>query len=86
VARIVIAGIAMNRGPLLRWSIAGKTHVKAAGERAYLCRAVDQHRQVIDLLLSERPDLAEAPPIFSRDWASPDEGGKADCGISGDQQ
>ena len=86
VARIVIAGTAMNRGPLLRWSIAGKTHVRVAGEWAYLCRAVDQHGQVIDLLLSVRPDLAEAPPIFSRERASPEEGREADCGISDDHQ
>ena len=70
MARIVIAGMAMNRGPLSRWSIAGKTHVKVAGEWGYLCRAVDQHGRVIDLLLSVRPDLAEAPPLFSRERGS----------------
>ena len=56
----------------MRWSIFDETYVKVAGERAYLYRAVDQHGQVIDVLRSVRRDLAEPPPIFSRERASPD--------------
>lgn len=48
----------------MRWSIVDETYVTVAGEWAYLYRAVDQHGQVIDLLLSVRGDLAEPPPNF----------------------
>jgi hypothetical protein len=80
----------MHRGALLRWSIVDETYVKVAGERAYLYRAVDQHGQVIDVLLSVRRDLAEPPPNFQPGTGVPDQGCKArckaNCGISGDQQ
>jgi len=40
--------------------------VKVAGQRTYLYRAVDQHRQVIDVLLSARRDLAAARRFLTR--------------------
>ena len=61
VARIAMAIIADARGAPLRWPIAGATYVKVAGEWAHLYRAVDQHGQVIDVLLSVRRDLAAEP-------------------------
>ena len=48
-----------------RW-FADETSVKVAGQWTYLYRAVDQHGQVIDVLLSERRDLAAARRFFSR--------------------
>ena len=48
-----------------RW-FADETYVKVAGRWAYLYRAIDQHGQVIDVLLSERRDLATARRFFSR--------------------
>ena len=46
-----------------RWFV-DETYVKAkvAGQQTYLYRAVDQHGQVIDALLSERRDRAAAQP------------------------
>jgi IS6 family transposase len=41
--------------------------VKVAGKCTYLYRAVDQHGQVIDVLLSRRRDLAAARRFFT--WA-----------------
>jgi transposase-like protein len=40
--------------------------VKVAGTWTYLYRAVDQHGQVIDVLLSARRDLAAARRFFTR--------------------
>jgi transposase-like protein len=48
-----------------RWFV-DETYVKVAGRWAYLYRAVDQHGQVIDVLLSERRDLAAARRFFAR--------------------
>ena len=48
-----------------RW-FADETYIKVAGEWAYLYRAVDQHGQVIDVLLSQRRDLAAARRFFAR--------------------
>jgi transposase, IS6 family len=48
-----------------RW-FAGETYLKVAGKWAYLCRAVDQHGQVIDVLLPARRDLAAARRFFTR--------------------
>ena len=45
---------------------ADETYVKVAGRWAYLYRAVDQHGQVIDVLLSFRRDLAAARRFFAR--------------------
>jgi transposase-like protein len=48
-----------------RW-FADETYVKVAGHWTYLYRAVDQHGQVIDMLLSARRDLAAARRLFTR--------------------
>ena len=48
-----------------RW-FADETYVKVAGAWTYLYRAVDQHGQVIDVLLSDRRDLAAARRFFTR--------------------
>jgi transposase, IS6 family len=45
---------------------ADETYVKVAGRWTYLYRAVDQHGQVIDVLLSARRDLAAARRFFTR--------------------
>jgi len=39
--------------------------VKVAGRWIYLYRAIDQHGQVIDVLLSQRRDLAAARLFFT---------------------
>ena len=48
-----------------RW-FADETYLKVAGMWAYLYRAVDQYGQVIDILLSERRDLAAAQRFVTR--------------------
>ncbi len=47
-----------------RWFV-DETYVKVAGEWSYLYRAVDQHGQVIDVLLSLRRDLGAARRFFT---------------------
>jgi IS6 family transposase len=48
-----------------RWFV-DETYVKVAGRWRYLYRAIDQHGQVIDVLLSARRDLAAARRFFTR--------------------
>src|ERR1035438_10054617 len=48
-----------------RWFV-DETYVKVAGKWAYLYRAIDQHGQVIDVLLSRRRDLAAARRFLTR--------------------
>ena len=48
-----------------RWFV-DETYVKIAGLWTYLYRAVDQHGQVIDVLVSERRDAAAARAFFTR--------------------
>jgi transposase-like protein len=48
-----------------RWFV-DETYVKVAGRWTYLYRAVDQHGQVIDVLVSERRDGAAARAFFAR--------------------
>jgi transposase-like protein len=48
-----------------RWFV-DETYVKVAGKWAYLYRAVDQHGQVIDVLLSMQRDQAAARRFFTR--------------------
>ena len=48
-----------------RW-FAGETYLKVAGTWTYLYRVVDQHGQVIDVLLPARRDLAAARRFFTR--------------------
>ena len=48
-----------------RWFV-DETYVKVAGRWTYLYRAVDQHGQVIDVLVCERRDGAAARAFFAR--------------------
>jgi IS6 family transposase len=48
-----------------RWFV-DETYVKVAGRWAYLYRAIDQHGQVIDVLVRERRDGAAARAFFTR--------------------
>jgi IS6 family transposase len=48
-----------------RWFI-DETYVKVAGRWTYLYRAVDQHGQVIDVLISERRNARTARAFFTR--------------------
>jgi len=48
-----------------RWFV-DETYLKVAGKWAYLYRAVDQHGQVIDVLLSASRDLAATRRFFTR--------------------
>jgi hypothetical protein len=48
-----------------RW-FADETYLKVAGTWTYLYRAVDQHGQVIDVMLSTRRDLAAARRFFTQ--------------------
>ena len=54
-----------RRVPGDRW-FADETYVRVAGRWTYLYRAVDQHSQVIDVLLPARRDLAAARRFFTR--------------------
>jgi transposase-like protein len=49
-----------------RASARPNTYVKVAGHWTYVYRAVDQHRQVIDVLVSSRRDAAAARAFFAR--------------------
>jgi hypothetical protein len=48
-----------------RW-FADETYVKVAGRWVYLYRAIDQYGQVIDVLVSEKRDLAATRRFFTR--------------------
>src|SRR3954449_3726030 len=48
-----------------RWFV-DETYVKVAGQWRYVYRAVDQHGQVIDVLVSVRQNLAAAERFFRR--------------------
>jgi transposase, IS6 family len=48
-----------------RWFV-DETYVKVAGRWSYLYRALDQHGQVIDVLVSRRRDAAAARSFFAR--------------------
>ena len=48
-----------------RW-FADETYVKVAGRWVYLYQAIDQHGQVIDVLVSQKRDLAATRRFFSR--------------------
>jgi transposase-like protein len=54
-----------RHAPGNRW-FADETDVKVAGRWTYLYRAIDQQGQVIDMLLSDRRDLAAARRFFAR--------------------
>ncbi len=59
------AARACRHAPGGRWFV-DETYVKVGGVWTYLYRAVDQHGQVIDVLLSPRRDLGAARRFFSR--------------------
>ena len=48
-----------------RWFV-DKTCVKVTGRWSYLYRAIDQHGQVIDVMVSTRRDAAAARHFFTR--------------------
>jgi IS6 family transposase len=54
-----------RRAPGNRWFV-DETYVKISGRWTYLYRAVDQHGQVIDVLLSEHRDIAAARGFFAQ--------------------
>ena len=54
-----------RHAPGNRWFV-DETYLKIAGKWTYLYRAVDQHGQVIDVLLSAKRDLAAARRFFIR--------------------
>ncbi|MBB4747724.1 transposase-like protein [Actinoplanes lobatus] len=54
-----------RRAPGDRWFV-DETYVKANGVWRYVYRAVDQHGQVIDVLVSARRDAAAARRFFTR--------------------
>jgi transposase-like protein len=64
-AEFIEAARPCRHAPGDRWFVDG-TYVKVAGQWTYLYRAVDQHGQVIDVLLSPRRDLAAARRFFTR--------------------
>ncbi|MDX6325557.1 MAG: transposase, family [Nocardioidaceae bacterium] len=59
------AGRSRRHCPGDRWFV-DETYVKVAGRWTYLYRAIDQHRQVIDIWLSRNRDLSAARAFFSR--------------------
>ena len=59
------AGRLRRHAPGGGW-FADETYVKVAGRWTYLYRAIDQHGQVIDVLLSVRRDPAAARRFFTR--------------------
>jgi IS6 family transposase len=54
-----------RRLPGDRWFV-DETYIKVSGRWTYLYRAIDQHGQVIDVMLSTRRDLAAARAFFAR--------------------
>ena len=54
-----------RHAPADRWFL-DETYVKVAGRWVYLYRAIDQFGQVIDVLVSERRDMAATRRFFTR--------------------
>jgi IS6 family transposase len=54
-----------RHAPGNRWFV-DETYLKAAGKWTYLYRAVDQHDQVVDALVSAKRDMTAARRFFSR--------------------
>jgi len=54
-----------------RW-FADETYVKVAGRWVYLCRAIDQYGQVIDVLVSEKRVPTSPAPFPRPQSGSPD--------------
>ena len=64
-AEFIEAAQPSRRSPGERWFV-DETYVKVAERWTYLYRTIDQHGQVIDVLLSARRDLAAAREFFTR--------------------
>ncbi len=64
-AEFIEAARPCRRLPGDRWFV-DETYVRVAGRWTYLSRAVDQHGQVIDVMLSTRRDLPAARAFFTR--------------------
>ncbi|KPM52172.1 transposase [Frankia sp. R43] len=62
---LIDAGRPCRHTPVDRWFV-GETYVKVAGRWTYLYRAVDQFGQVIDVLASEKRNLAAVRQFFTR--------------------
>ena len=64
-AEFIEAARPCRRLPGDRWFV-DETYVRVAGRWTYLYRAIDQHGQIIDVMLSTRRDLAAARAFFVR--------------------
>jgi transposase-like protein len=64
-AEFIEAARPCRRLPGDHWFV-DETYVRVAGRWTYVYRAVDQHGQVIDVMLSTRRDLAAARKFFAR--------------------
>ena len=45
--------------------VRGRAHLKVAGQWTYLYRAIDQHGQVVDVLVSDRRNASAARAYFT---------------------
>jgi transposase, IS6 family len=64
-AEFIEAARPCRHSPGDRWFV-DETYLKVAGHWRYLYRVIDQHGQVIDVLLSARRDLPSARKFFTR--------------------
>jgi transposase, IS6 family len=64
-AEFIEAARPCHRLPGDRWFV-DETYVKISGRWTYLYRAIDQHGQVIDVMLSQRRDLPATRAFFVR--------------------
>ena len=64
-AEFIEAARPCRRLPGGRWFV-DETYVKVSGRWTYLYRAIDQHGQIIDVMLSTRRDLPAARAFFTR--------------------
>ena len=62
---LVDAARPCRHAPGDRWFV-DETYVKVAGRWVYLYRAIDQYGQVIDVLVSQKRDLAATRRFFTR--------------------
>jgi IS6 family transposase len=62
---VIDAARPCRRAPGDRWFV-DETYVKVAGRWVYLYRAIDQFGQVIDVLVSEKRDMAATRRFFTR--------------------
>jgi IS6 family transposase len=62
---LVDAARPCRHAPGDRWFV-DESYVKVAGRWVYLSRAIDQYGQVIDVLVSEKRDLAATRRFFTR--------------------